>query len=111
MKNIRAFLLVVFVSTLGFVGGCKKWDELASPPQAEDCSFKKATPVTIGNHTYIRMDIVEYPDKCTTVILGMLMLFEQEHPELEVISWSIEKRFNSVYMGGLWVNHRPRTDK
>ncbi len=88
----------------------------------------EASPITVGNHTYIPLLIGGLPRYKVNDILLALKEFEQEHPELEVTSWNIEKHIQNIrtsapsiytqgqselnyYIDGLWVNHRLRVDK
>jgi hypothetical protein len=75
----------------------------------------EAPPITVGNHTYIPLYIGGKPHNHASDILTDLNAFEQEHPELELTSWNIEKvqyaHGVDEYIYGLWVNHRPREKK
>ena len=98
MKSIRVLTLIAFVSTLGFVGGCEN-----TSPTIQQVYLTK------GNNTYIQLDLKGRVANNTEEILAAISFFEQQHPELEVISWQAVERHNLFdFVDGLWVNHRPR---
>lgn len=129
MKSIRALTLIAFASTVGFVGcdNSPKPSVLgqASPPSVmyqpdeKDLPFPIAINLsvikTLGNHSYIPMNVVGCDDECAGIILVVLNQFEKAHPELDVTSWNPVNRSSSygtsANLSGLWVNHRPREKK
>ena len=68
--------------------------------------------ITVGNHAYLPINIDGRPDDHVREILRTLESFEQKHPELEIISWNIEKQQNALatpaYIRGIWVSTRPK---
>lgn len=113
MKSMRVLALIVFAATIGFVSGCEINGEAAKRAMKEKIEQARIGSLehalTIGNHTYIPLNFNGTPEKYTRPILNTLKFFEQEHPELEVTSWSVGERYTYTYIYGLWVNHRPRS--
>jgi len=76
-------------------------------------SFDLSVAVTLGNHTYIPLNVKNaMPKDYVEVILELLDTFERAHPELEMISWKVEWHPSTYdlypYIYGIWIDHRPR---
>lgn len=102
-------VLILAVLVVGCGGGSKPVSAVkALPADAYDMSVV----VTVGNHSYIPINLDGRPDQQVGVILGTLQAFESTHPNLEVTGWQIEKEqraYNtSDYIFGMWVDHRPK---
>jgi len=70
-----------------------------------------ANRITIGNNTYIPMNLWERPARKVQTILWILKTFEEQSPELKVVCWKIEKQ-QTTYLGskiifGIWIQHEP----
>lgn len=68
--------------------------------------------ITVGNHTYLPLNIKGNPNEHVQEILEVLESFEKKYPGLEVISWNIEKiqsgYVTTAYIFGIWVDTRPK---
>ena len=68
--------------------------------------------LTVGNHSWLPINLSGKPANRAREILGLLDAFERAHPELVVGSWAVEKQQSSKTTSneifGLWVNHRPK---
>lgn len=81
-----------------------------------DVTVKKSQPqeseLTIGNNSFITIADNINPGDNPALILNAVKHFEDNHPQLEIISWNLEKRqtayITSAYTYGIWVHHRPR---
>lgn len=80
----------------------------------EDSSYQyfKKQIITVGNHSYIPMNIFNTPSERVMSILEVLQRFENLYPDVRVTGWKIEKQQNSFastsYIFGLWIDHEPR---
>lgn len=114
-------VLFVFMASLtaAICFGCNE----SRPPESGACVKKTSTTpapefragnlVTIGDSSYIPLNIEGRTVFQVLPILGALDAFRQIHPELEVTSWSVEKdqeaHSTPATLYGIWVNHRLRT--
>ncbi len=116
----KALMNLLLTVVMGILVGCD--EKPISVVQEQEGSEKEvllkydaANVVTLGNHSYIQVNRDWRPADCPYTILKILDCFEKTHPELEVISWHIEKQQDSKttsdYTFGIWVDHRPRTPK
>lgn len=66
---------------------------------------------TIGDHSYIPINIDGTPDSHADTILNILSVFKTSNPELEITGWKIEKNQSAYttgpYIYGLWIDHKP----
>jgi len=86
---------VVAVTLLCLNAGCSE----EQPPsflksrQVEVPTYNMNVVVTVGNHTYIPLNLFrEQPSNNTTEILKVLEEFENTHPEFQVTDWKIEEQ-------------------
>jgi hypothetical protein len=67
---------------------------------------------TMGNHTWVPINMPGGLDENHPVVLKVLQRFEEEHPELEV--YDVDVHFQqyahrvSHCVLGIWIHHRPR---
>lgn len=75
----------------------------------------KREEVTIGNHSYVEVDIVksygQLEFKEAKHVLEIINSFEHDHPELEITNWHAEYRYQVDYdypvgIEGLFIDHR-----
>lgn len=113
-RKIMILLLVLFIIG-GFASGCGQ----PNPPGVltETTSVKTINlelGTTIGNHTYLPVNIDGDPSEHVQEILQIVDAFESAHPEWEVTSWSIEGKHSGyssgAYVYGIWINHRPKEE-
>ena len=66
--------------------------------------------VTKGNNSWIPLDLDGTPARYSSEILAVMEVFEKTNPDLEVISWTVEKRQRAYtidpHVYGIWVHHR-----
>jgi hypothetical protein len=115
MKKTFSVLMVVSFFLM-LLAGCS--DEAKNPSvfsETTTISTEKINlevGITIGNHSYLPINVYANPDKYARAILQLLDAFEKEHPELEITSWDIERNQKaanaSEYIWGVWVDHRPK---
>lgn len=70
--------------------------------------------VTIGNHTYLPLNIDGDPSQHVQEILLIVDAFEKAHPEWEITSWNLEGAHSTyarlAYTYGIWIDHRPKEE-
>jgi hypothetical protein len=117
MKIYLRLLMVFTIIALLFMAGCSSGPagesvlkDALETPSAKTINLEIAD--TVGNHTYIPINIDGSPADNEHLILKIIEAFEKSHPELKVTFWSPQGRENSYlrssYTFGLWVNHEPR---
>ncbi len=71
--------------------------------------YDMSAVVTVGNHSYLPLNLPGNPSQHVSLILGALQAFEKAHPEWRITGWRIEKRQAGyavqAYIFGLWVDH------
>ena len=100
--KFRLLFFIVCVVSIIFVAGCLTPGVIVEKAKTIDLNLG----TTVGNHTYLPLNLKSYPENSVQDILQVLDTFEKAHPEFEVTSWNIEARSNWTY--GLWVNHRQK---
>ena len=77
----------------------------------ENFSYDMSVITTVGNRSYIPINIGGRPDQNVALILGVLKKFEEEK-QVEVVSWQVDKRqvgyATSAKIFGIWIEHRPK---
>jgi hypothetical protein len=116
-------IAVFFFGTFFFGTGCKNDNasqgsavtiEVSGAPGKEETSIRLSpdSVITVGDHSYVPLNLEGNPDKNCRTILKTLDIFKQKNPGLEVISWSIEKQQLAEgakeFVFGLWINHRQK---
>lgn len=76
----------------------------------KELKFDEKTVMTVGNHSYISLNIKIKngdPDDLKEGILNLLDIFEKFY-RLEITNWFIEKTedLSSSFISGLWITHR-----
>ncbi|MFA6407665.1 MAG: hypothetical protein WCV80_03105 [Candidatus Paceibacterota bacterium] len=65
--------------------------------------------ITEGNHSYIPFGIQGTPDEHNVLILKILTRFEEEHRDLRIVAWKIEKNQQThatdPKIFGIWIDH------
>jgi|GEM_PF-2637303 len=68
--------------------------------------------LTIGNNSYVPINEYAIPGKNPALILNTVKHFENTHPQLEIISWSIDKEQRAYvtarFVYGIFIHHRPK---
>lgn len=117
---MKSYILLIFIFSILFYG-CEVYHRESSvelyppnPPPGKksqvEISFNKDKVITIGNHSYIPLNLAGDPDEYAEVILNVLKQFESAHPEFEISDWKIEKqqstedRTDRIF--GLWIDHK-----
>lgn len=106
------FCVCLFIVFMFLMIGCEEEKEsvIKKTTILEKINLEVGT--TVGNHTYLPVNIYGVPADHVQEILQILFAFEKEHPELEITSWSIEKQpdvyARDPYIFGIWLNHRPK---
>lgn len=81
-------------------------------PIQQTIVFDSSNTITVGNNSWVAINIFDTPAKDATLILEILDKFEKTHPELIVLDWKIEKNQDthgtSAYIFGLWIHHKPK---
>lgn len=66
---------------------------------------------TVGNFSYIPINISARPSEQSRLILKILEAFENKNPQWEIIHWQIQEQqwttFDRFCTLGIWVDHRP----
>lgn len=77
-----------------------------------ESSPSTVTPVTVGNNSYISVDLSGTPEGNAMVILKALAEFEKNNPGKEVVGWFVEKQQDAhitrAKVFGIWVHHKPK---
>jgi len=103
-RKFYLLFLAVFIVSIILIAGCMGPGVITERAKTIDLSLG----TTVGNHTYLPLNLKGPPDNHVQEILQVLDTFEKAHPELEVTSWSAETSQQSNFTYGLWVNHRPK---
>jgi hypothetical protein len=74
---------------------------------------KKGEIVTIGNHSYVHLDLAGESRDNVPEILNAIDGFEKGHRELEVTGWHIDKQQAAYVVAldkvfGVWIDHKPK---
>lgn len=69
--------------------------------------------VTVGNHSYVHLDLGGESREHVQEILQALDDFEKMHRNLEITGWHLDKQQEAWLTAldrvfGIWVDHRPR---
>ena len=69
--------------------------------------------ITIGNHSYIPLNIQESPAFCPKEILAALKNFEETHSDLEITNWKVQEHGGGwgTMTYGLWIDHKKKQPK
>ncbi|PIP23918.1 MAG: hypothetical protein COX90_03895 [Candidatus Nealsonbacteria bacterium CG_4_10_14_0_2_um_filter_38_17] len=110
--NKILFVLLVFLIMGGLSGCSSSPSVLTQTTSVKGINLELGT--TIGNHTYLPINIGGDPSGHVQEILQIVDAFESAHPEWEVTSWSIESKYAGygvrAYIYGIWINHRSREE-
>ncbi len=109
MRIIFALVAVLVVAFV--VVGCDEGPKPVSALKEGDTVYDMTVCVTNGNNSYIPLNFYHVrADEKAAEVLGVLTAFEKAHPDLEVVSWQIEKqqaaKGASSKIFGIWVHHR-----
>lgn len=112
MKKNYIFVLLAFL-VLPFLGCCKEeTKESIATAEQKDKLTNFSSVHTMGNHSYIPINIDGSPSEKILLILTILNDFEEIHPELEITHWHIEKQQRAKHTDrkifGLWIDHKPK---
>lgn len=114
MRRILHLCLVLSLIGITLLSACEPEPKptVLQPPPTSVERYDLSVVRTIGNHSYMPLNIQGTPADHIDEILGALQTFEKNHPELEVVGWWVEKHQvafrTSNYIYGLWVDHRPK---
>lgn len=117
---ILSFLTTGFLFV--FIGIYQQQDAEAAPVQKIDCDceLKDFQVNTIGNSTYISIELIGTPWRNQGTLLRAKCAFEQLHPDWEVTLGYIDARHSTgqpsqlqtgdkIY--GIWLDHKPKNKK
>ena len=111
MKKRIGVLVVAFVLGV-LVVGCGSEGLSVIKSETTEIVYDLSVVTTVGDRSYIPLNIFGNPEDHTRELLLVLQVFEDAHPELEVIGWRIEKqqvaRATPAKIFGIWVDHKPR---
>lgn len=95
---------------------CFGCEQTTPPPSAirvegqSQVAYDLVGTATVGNHSFIPLNIPGNPYDWRQEILGLLDQFEQQQG-VEIISFQVEKQqkayITGQYIWGIWVTHRP----
>jgi len=112
MRKMTLAVATLIAAIVLLVASCGNEPSAIRTVGATTTQYDLSVAVTVGNHTYIPLNIYGRPDDHLPEILGVLDAFEKRHPDLEVTSWNLlrdQQAFTtSPYIYGIWINHRPR---
>lgn len=111
MNRTRPLVFAVFCLGLSAIG-CSNSDPKAVVVNAQnEIEVDLSVVTTIGNHTYVPINLAGKPSEKIREILTALRVFEEDHPELEVLSFHMEKQQDAHGIApeifGIWITHRP----
>jgi hypothetical protein len=109
-------VVVLLAAVVGIGCGIEQKPSVIVPPVEAGANnvptFDFSRAVTVGNHSYLSIQIEGMPAGHVDEVLAILNGFEQAYPELKVTGWRVEKQQNSKttsdYIFGIWVDHEPR---
>jgi hypothetical protein len=113
MKKMLVTLLVVIMLIPCL--GCKKKDDSISVVQktTTETEINLSTVKTVGNHSYIPLNLSGYSNGFADLILNVINKFEIMHPDWKITDWKFQtgQSTNGLYdyTYGIWVDHEPRT--
>ncbi len=71
--------------------------------------------LTVGNHTYVPINMEVAAEDNVEVILHTVAAFERQHTELEVTGFDIQAQQHAhttqPYTHGVWIHHKPRVEE
>ena len=116
VRIMIAMVTFAILTTLAGLAGC---DEQKLPSAIQSKTEMVTQPeinvsvaLTIGDHTWVPLNLEANPSDRVRDILLVLSAFEKAHQELEIVGWKIEKNqrtYNAqAYIYGLWIDHRPK---
>ena len=77
----------------------------------QETTFDLSKVVTVGNRSWVPLNLPGSPQEHAKEILDFLKYFEDKK-EVEVVDWKIDKQQSAQGAGektfGLWLDHRPR---
>lgn len=83
--------------------------EVSSNPMIE---FNDSNTWTVGNNSYVTLNIYATQSDKAALILSILKMFEDDKPDLQMLNWKIEESHSascsSNYIYGLWIHHKPK---
>lgn len=107
--NLKLLPILIFAA---LVVGCSSSRPVSAVKALPANAYDMSVVVTVGNHSYIPINLDGKPNENVDVILGALKAFESANPNLEVTGWQIEKQqlayVTSPYTYGIWVDHHPK---
>lgn len=118
---ILKFLAItdLFISSFGVgVDYIIKWEyNLRSFLARSDRREVTMQATTMGNHSYVRLNVKGHADDHIEEILEALNGFERQRPDLEITGWSLLHRELTYTTGvdtspriyGIFIDHKPRT--
>ncbi|MDD5109996.1 MAG: hypothetical protein PHI63_02145 [Patescibacteria group bacterium] len=120
MKRLGVVVLAIFVAAAAYVlmqkANFRK--NFPSPvtaviqpePGSEEYRYDLSAVTTVGNHSYIPLNLSGPAAVHVKEILGVVDAFEQAHAELVVGIFDDESRQDGMnsHLYGLWVHHRPK---
>ncbi|MEK7640413.1 MAG: hypothetical protein AAB389_00240 [Patescibacteria group bacterium] len=112
MRNLPGNLFVLVIAAVLFFGliGCDPGAKPVSVMKEGQTQYDMTVCVTSGNNSYIPLNFSRArTSEKVSEILGALRAFELTHPDLEVISWSVEEQEDGPKwsdVDGIWVHHR-----
>lgn len=85
-----------------------------APSQLHNLDFSWV--ITLGNHSYVPLNLMGNPAGNAQSILRVLQAFEMEHIGWQIVNWHIEKQQaggmrlldSRDYVYGIWIDHEPK---
>jgi hypothetical protein len=103
-------VLSLFVVFVGCGAEQKPVSAIVETTQVRNINLNVAT--TIGNHTYIPLNLRHLPAYNVSTILQVLNEFEKIHQELKVTGWRTELQqpleHSTAFTFGIWIDHESR---
>ena len=71
---------------------------------------------TVGNNTYVPVNLKEDPENKIETILWIIKTFADRNPQLVVMDWKIEGVRHTFFAGnsgifGIWIHHKEKPDQ
>lgn len=119
MKRLCIVVVAILVAALAYVlfqrtnladNSSPATAVVQTEPGSGEYRYDLSVVVTVGNHSYIPLNLSGPASMHTTEILGVVDAFEKAHSELVVGGFDVESRQDEMnsHLNGVWVHHRPK---
>jgi hypothetical protein len=110
MKRVALVMVALALAIISC--GCSKSPSVIVSFNKGKCVIDLSPVRTIGNHSFVPLNLKGESYQHTEEILLVLNEFEDKHPRLETVDWKIQQKTvsngNDPVIVGLWIDHRKK---